>query len=456
MTTEMKTNNIKIIALAGLLLFGSSCEDQLELTDPNNIGPDIVYSNDKNVKSALIGAYNGLSAGAFFGGNTLRNSEILAANDEIVFSGTFNDVADIYRKEMITANADVANLWIAAYNTINIANNVVASIDVVNDTDQDQVEGEALFLRGLSYFELVLMYAQPYSAGNTTTNLGVPIMDVGDRNSVAEKPRATVEEVYDLIVADLSTAEGLLSEGPNASYATKEAAAAILSRVYLQMADYANARDAADRVISSGNYSLRPDVASVFNTGSTSEDLFDIPVSSVDGVNNMNVFYASAANGGRGDIEVLPAHLALYEGGDDRASLFYIDGATGDTRVGKWINRYSSVKVVRLAEMYLTRAECNARLGTSIGATPLADVDLIRGRAGLGTVGTATVAAILNERRLELAHEGQRLHDVKRQQGTIIQGATIFPYDDDLLVFPIPQRDMNVNSNLIQNDGYGG
>lgn len=450
----MKTNKIKITILAGLLLFGSACEDNLELVDPNNITSDIALSNDKNVKSVLIGAYNGLSAGSFYGGNTFRNSELLADNDEIVFSGTFNDVSDIYRKEMIAVNSDGTNLWVAAYNTINIANNVLSALDVVNVDDQDQVEGEALFLRGISYFELILNYALPYSAGNTDTNLGVPIMLVEDRNSVEQKPRNTIDEVYAQIISDLTTAETLLAEGPVAGFATSDAAAAFLSRVYLQMADYANARDAADRVISAGNYSLQPTSASVFNTGSTDEDIFDIPVSTVDGINNMNTFYASAANGGRGDIEVQPLHLTLYEGGDARAALFYIDGATGDTRVGKWINRYGSVKVIRLAEMYLTRAEGNSREGTSVGATPLADVDMVRARAGLASAGTATLAVILNERRIELAHEGQRLHDIKRLQGTVTQGINVYPYDDPRLVFPIPQREMDVNSNLIQNEGY--
>src|SRR5262245_13461049 len=99
MITNMKTNKIKLVALAGLLIFGSSCDDQLNLEDPNNIGPGIVYGTDKNVKSALVGAYNNLSAGAFYGGNTFRNSEILADNNEITFTGTFNDVSDMYRKE---------------------------------------------------------------------------------------------------------------------------------------------------------------------------------------------------------------------------------------------------------------------------------------------------------------------------------------------------------------------
>jgi hypothetical protein len=273
-------------------------------------------------------------------------------------------------------------------------------------------------------------------------------------NSVELVSRSTVAQVYTQIVADLTAAENKLEEGPNPGYATKEAAAGFLSRVYLQMADYANARDAANRVIASGNYALTATIAGAFNGGSTSEDLFAIPVSSVDGINNMNTFYASATNGGRGDIEVLPAHIALYSGGDARAAMFYIDSGTGDTRVSKWINRYGSVKVIRLAEMYLTRAEGNQRLGTAVGATPLADVDLVRARSGLATAVTATLSVILNERRLELAHEGQRLHDIKRLQGNVTQGIDVYPYNDTHLVFPIPQREINVNKNLVQNDGY--
>lgn len=444
-----------ILFILALLVGNFACEDALELNDPNNIGSNIALSTDKNVKTTLVGAYNDLSNGAFFGGNTLRNSELLAANSEVVFSGTFNDVADIYRKTMITANTDVTNLWLTAYSAINIANNVLSALTVVNNADRNQVEGEALFIRGLSYFELILFYGQPYSAGNATTNAGVPILLEEDRNSTAPVPRATVQEVYDQIISDLTAAAGKLSPGPVPGKATQEAADAILSRVYLQMGNFAAARDAADRVIASGNYSLRPTVASIFNGASTSEDIFDIPVSTVDGINNMNTFYASAANGGRGDIEILPAHLALYEPSDERLNLFYIDAGTGDTRSGKFSNRFASVKVVRLAEMYLTRAECNVRLATNVGDSPLNDINLIRNRSGLTDLGSVDLAAVLLERRLELAHEGLRLHDMKRLQQTVVEGALTFPYTDAKLVFPIPQREINVNASLVQNSGYG-
>lgn len=445
------TKKICFFILLSVLM---ACEDKLELIDPNNTGDAIALANDKNVKTTLNGAYDALSAGALFGGNTFRNSELLAAGEDVVFSGTFNDVADIYRKQIITLNADVAALWTNAYRVINIANNVLSALPVVNDSDRDRVEGEALFLRGIALFELVKFFAQPYSAGNVNSNLGVPIMLVEDRNSTELVARNTVQEVYNQIIADLTTAEAKLPEGPVSGKATKEAAAAFLSRVYLQQGDYANARDAANRVIQSGNYSLLTNYANCFNGGTTNEDVFDIPVSTVDGVNNMHTFYASTSNGGRGDIEIQAAHLAKYEAGDARLALFYIDPGTGETRTGKWVNQFGNVKVVRLAEMYLTRAECNFRLSTTVGATPLADVNLIRARAGLSALPSVTLSQILLERELELAHEGHRLHDVKRLQQDIVEGATVYPYNDNKLVFPIPQREINVNPNLVQNSGY--
>jgi starch-binding outer membrane protein, SusD/RagB family len=437
-----------------IIVLGTRCESDLELNDPNNIGSAIALVSDKNVRSTLIGAYDALSAGSFFGGNTFRNSELLAAGSDVVFSGTFNDASDIYRKTIIAANADATNLWLAAYGTINVANNVLSALDKVSEDDRDQIEGEALLLRAIAHFELILNYAKPYSSGNASTNLGVPIMLVEDRNSTENVARATVQQVYDQIVSDLTTAESKLEVGPTPGRGAKETAAAFLSRVYLQMDKYADARDAANRVITGGNYSLRPNVASVYNGGSTSEDIFDIQVSSVDGVNNMVTFYASQANGGRGDIEVQASHLSLYEAGDARLVLFYVDSGTGDTRVGKWTNRFGSVKVIRLAEMYLTRAECNQRLAASVGDTPLNDVNRIRNRATLANLATVDLPTILRERRLELAHEGSRLHDIKRLQTNVIEGATTYNFDSDKLVFPIPKREIDVNKSLVQNSGY--
>ena len=110
------------------------------------------------------------------------------------------------------------------------------------------------------------------------------------------------------------------------------------------------------------------------------------------------------------------------------------------------------MRILRLAEMYLIRAESNFRLGTTTGDIPLKDINRIRARAGLSPLTTATLdlAAILKERKLELAFEGHLLHDIKRLQGNV--GS--LPWNSPKLVFPIPERETIANPNLVQNEGY--
>jgi hypothetical protein len=112
------------------------------------------------------------------------------------------------------------------------------------------------------------------------------------------------------------------------------------------------------------------------------------------------------------------------------------------------------VKIVRLAEMYLTRAECNIRLNTTVGAAPLADLNRIRSRANLSPLTVATIAAALQERRIELAHEGARIHDIKRLGLSVVEGTNTYPFNSTRLIFPIPQREIDINKGLAQNEGY--
>jgi starch-binding outer membrane protein, SusD/RagB family len=111
---------------------------------------------------------------------------------------------------------------------------------------------------------------------------------------------------------------------------------------------------------------------------------------------------------------------------------------------------------MRLAEMYLTRAEANFRLSSAVGDTPLNDINRIRTRAGLANRVTLTLDDILRERQLELAFEGHYLHDLKRtRRSTAGSNNSNGPaWNSPLLIFPIPQRELDVNVNLTQNDGY--
>jgi tetratricopeptide (TPR) repeat protein len=259
-----------------------------------------------------------------------------------------------------------------------------------------------------------------------------------------------VEQIYQQVIADLTEAESLLPD-ENDVYATKGAAAAILSRVYLGMGDYANARDAADRVIQSGEFELTGTYAEAFNNNPNStEDIFAMQVSEQDGTNDMQLYCSIPDFGGRdGDVQIEQKHLDLYEAGDARLGMFY--EGNGALRTGKWKLQYKNVTVVRLAEMYLTRAECNFRLGTVVGDTPENDLNLIRDRVGLDPIVGPDLGAILNERKLELALEGSTIHDLKRLHGS----ADGFAYNANAMVFPVPAREISANKNLEQNPGYG-
>jgi hypothetical protein len=239
----------------------------------------------------------------------------------------------------------------------------------------------------------------------------------------------------------------------NGYYATSGAANALLARVYLQKGDYAKSRDAADLVIASDIYALTDSYSKAFNNEeSSTEDIFSTKFIAADGINQMTEFWSTTDYGGRdGDIEILDGHLSLYDADDQRLALFWLDES--DTyRSGKWNTMYGLVNLFRLSEMYITRAECNQRLGTAVGNTPVDDYNMTHTRAGLAAATTVTLDDILLERRLELAHEGFKLHDMKRLKMDV--GS--LPFNDSKLVYPVPAREIAANPAIKgqQNEGY--
>lgn len=451
----MKTTNYILVLTVALF---ASCNDQLEIEPQDNVADRQALTTSADVEALLVGAYDALGDGDVYGGNIQRDAELIGDDGEIFWDGTFQAPGEIWVKNMLVTNDQAESTWLDGYRTINICNTVLANIDLVTTDKKDRVEGEAKFIRGVVYFELARTYGKTWVDGNPTQNLAVPlVLEPTDQSNVSENlSRNTVSEVYAQVISDIESAKTLLPE-VNGFFATTYAASAILSRVYLMQNNYTKALESAHSVIVSGEFSLTGSIADAFGKGSTgstsrtsngnatSEDIFAMQVTSQDGVNNLNTFFASADFAGRGDILIEQAHLDLYEPGDERADLFY------DIWTAKFNNQFGNITIVRLAEMYLTRAECNARLISSIGDTPVNDINVIRNRAGLADVGSVTVNSILDERRLELAFEGHLIHDLKRTQRSV----GILPYNDNSLVFPIPQRETIINSSLIQNSGYG-
>lgn len=452
----MKTN-LKTFLLATVIgaAFVGGCDGILEVRPEQSIDESQALTTDANVRAVLIGTYDAISGSGMYGGLIGMNADLVADDDEILWTGTFLQPRQIWTKAIPTDNSFTQNNWTTGYRTINLANNVLSAIDVVAPANQNRVKGEALFLRAAAHFEMVRVFGKAWNDGNPQSNLGIPLVTTPTRGITEANNlgRNTVAEVYAQVIADLTEAATLLPES-NGFYATRGAANALLARVYLMQGNYPLAAQTANTVITSGRYSLVQNISTLFNNSqNNSEDIFAIQVTAQDGTNSYGTYYAPTEFQGRGDIEMQLKHINLYENNDRRLTdLIYTDNQ-GALRTVKYTNTVDgNVKIIRLAEMYLTRAEANLRASSSVGATPLADINTIRARAGLAPLTSVTIAQVLLERKLELTFEGHLLHDLKRTGRSI---GALSPFANNL-VYPIPQREIDANPALSgqQNPGY--
>lgn len=458
----MKRINIFLFALmTSVALWG--CSDTLDLEPQASISDDVALSTPDNVQNALVGAYSALGGFNAYGGSYIYLTEIYAAPvNEIFFNGTFLQPREVNTKQILKDNSFVTGYWATSYNIINRANNILAALDVFgNDaTTRARVEAEAKFLRGTAYFNLVMVFGKAYNDGTPSSNPGVPLILTPTRTAdeSLQVPRSTVAQVYTQVLEDLNAAKAALP-ADNDFYADTYVASAMLARVHLVMGNYAQAGAEANRVISSGNYELFANIKSNYvRTADGDETIFAIQNTPTVFNNDMAVFHAPLPYG-RADIQVLNPHLATYETGDVRGTLFV---ATGRGRMStKYASdnpsldpRRTNITVLRLAEMHLIRAEANVRTGGSVGATPLADVNAIRARVGLAPLAAVTLADVLKERRNELIFEGVLYSDMKRLQINTQGVSGALPWNSNALVFPIPEREMIVNKQLTQNPGY--
>jgi len=438
-----------------LLVVLNSCSKKLEIQPETYLDQSNAVKTSDDVKAVLIGAYSDMGSRNLYGGGIFLREDLLANSDDIDWSGTYQGMTQIYNKQIPVDNSFVSDDWTTGYKTINDANTVLDNISLVEEVDKATVAAEAKFIRGVTYFALVQIFAKDWNNGTPASNLGVPLVlkSTTDVDASSQVARNKVAEVYTQILSDLVAAEADLPE-TNTFYATKIAANAMLARVYLQQSDFAKAAAAANKAIEladNNGLHLMDHFADAFPTkdppkaiDNTPEDIFSMQVTNTSGLNEFNTFYAET---NRGDITVTQDHLDKYEAGDDRINMI-----NGDGYVAKFDNVYGNVHNIRLAEMYLIRAEANFRKNTSVGATPLADINVIRSRALLDPLSSAnlTLDAILHERYIELAFEGFFLQDIKRNKGSVGN----LEWDSPKLVYPIPLREIRVNSKLEQNDGY--
>lgn len=454
-----KLRKLYIIGLCTLAI--TACNKQLDQQPHQQIQQSQAVLTASDVQITLVGAYNRTGQKDLYGGGVFLYPDLMGSQSVIKWTGTFQGLSQLFSQTIPNDNGFINNVWYEAFQSINQSNTVLANLSKVSAANVNRTQGEALFLRGMVYFDLARLFGRSWNDGDPTANLAVPIVLTPTTVISASSyvSRSTVAQVYQQAITDLTRAETLLPASNN-FYACSYSASAILARLYLQKGDYANAAAEATKVISSGAYALNANYADEFpypsgqaaHVDNTSEDIFAMQVTNQSGTNYLNTFYASSDNAGRGDITIMPNFTADFETGDTRLNEYNQDSG-GILRCDKFDNKYGNVHVIRLAELYLIRAEANLHISASsaIGATPLADVNIIRSRAGITPFLTVSLAKVLTERRHELAFEGGFFfHDAKRL-GTDI---TPLPYNSPKLVFPIPLEDINANPKLVQNPGY--
>ncbi len=472
----------------------SACKNALDIVPQQSIDAATGYNTSQKIAAAVVGAYARLDDPRLYGTDLILVPELLAGNDYINWDGTFQNYRQLRNHTQISNNSNAEGIWTQAYDAINQCNLILDNLGVVTDAGQkSQYEGEASFIRGAMYFELVRLYAQQYQTGGNNTQAGVPINLVPittTSQADVQLARNTVEEVYAQVIKDLQNAIAKLPT-QNITRASKYSAEAMLARVYLQQGNFTAARAAANDVITNSGASLTGTVAAVFANRNSAESLFEIQQNDQNNAGTSNdglatYFAGYSPNGdqgvlyGRGDVSINPDFVGLYEVTDSRGSdtlsaiqtskLIYV--SDGNNRVGryrtiKWRTYGQNIPVVRLAEMYLIRAECDVRAGNSVSA--LADVNRIRTRSGATPLAEVTLPDVLLERQLELAFEGFRIHDLRRINGIVIQAVPAMPAtattpavpavpavlaSDPRFILPIPQREINNNPNLTQNPGY--
>ncbi|UZO80467.1 RagB/SusD family nutrient uptake outer membrane protein [Aquimarina sp. ERC-38] len=449
-------NIINILFTALFLIFITSCEDELELEPQQSIDGSLALSTEQNISALLIGAYDESGQVATFGGRNQVLADLLGTEDQVSWNGTFLDPRQFLQKTILVDNGFVENSWTNAYEAINQLNLILDNLDVVVSSEdrKNSIEGEARFLRALNYFDLVRLWGLSYVAGSENSQPGVPLRNVGITNFLQDvsAPRASVQAIYDFLINDLIIAYDLLP-ADNDFFADKYSAQGLLARVYLQQGNYLSARDAANDVIENSGHVLLEEYANAFNNDVDSEEtVFAFQVTNQTGGNDLITFYASEDNGGRGgDITINEDYINLFSDADDVRSTFFVENPFGDRLTAKYTNQFGNVEILRLAEMYLIRAESNLVEGTTMGASPLEDINTIRERSNANSLtGAITLQDILNERQLELAFEGFLFHDLQRNNIAI---GTI-PADSPSLVLPIPQDEMDTNSLIEQNPGY--
>jgi hypothetical protein len=463
--------------LAGLLAFtiitiSTGCEKLIEIDPPlNQVTSDVVFTSDRLAASARSGMFSALSQGGTQSQNLTTFSSL--QSDDLLYLGTNSALQEFNNNSYTNLSTSQSALFSEWYANIYRANAIIEGLESSTGTSElirRQYTAEAQLVRAYCYFNLVNTFGD------------VPLVLMTDPNVTGFLPRAATADVYAQIIADLIAAKTNLgatypAPGTDRTGVNKFVAASLLARVYLFTGNYAEAESNASEVIASGLYSLIPRATmgnSLFVRNSA-ESIWQMspPVSAMmQYTNEATTFIPAATTLVALNYRLDPRFTSLFAGTDLRR-INWMSNATFAGTVYTYPFKYKyrtqalavaagvseSQTVIRLAELYLIRAESRARIGSNLTGA-LADLNVIQNRAAATLSTSAVAATLLNDIALEnrkefFCEQAFRWNNLKRTgQADGVLAVVKSGYRPIAKLLPIPQGAIDANYNLIQNQGY--
>ncbi len=500
----------KFIPILFLVL---ACDDLLDIEAENALSGNLL-TDETTIQQALNGAYlnlmginDGSGGGELLGGDfqmmatllarTDRNVVLQGPDDEFIFvppeiswdAAVLPEFEEFVDKSLSVDNSRIASNWSRGYQTISIVNEILENIENVSDSNErERIRGEAMAIRGILYFEMVRLWGPQYSS-STQSSLAIPLLlePIKSLSDIGTVEKSTVGAIYNQVETDLNTASGLLQDKTiTPGDITYFVCQAYLGRVSLQKGDFNTAVGYLNEVINNGGFMLTTTPAMAFNNASnSSEDIFAVQqtIASNTGdpgsLSGLSTYFNSFDGTGLGALFVFPDQLNRIEipnnpefddidlraqvttgvsSAGEVAALYYSETSSGEIiSSAKYLSNTNVVPLIRLSEMYLSRAEAihEQNFSSPINAAALSDLNAIRTRAGLPAL-LDTLSefqfydSLLVERNRELIYEGIIFHDLKRwaEAGNSVEIAyDVDPLSDDVIL-PIPESECDASPGL--------
>lgn len=481
-----------LIAIALLGFSFSSCSDFLEQNPQTDLSENDFYKTADDILSAVNGAYSSLQEGDIYG-NWYVFGEIPSDNTRNQLSGSVTTQNEFDQFYIDTQNSMIANFWKAAYKVINRTNTILGRIDgiEINTELANRYKLECKFIRALMYFNLVRVYGD--------VPLVLKEISISESYDILREPK---ENVYNQIIADLKEAQDLPVSHSTAEdgRATQGAAKALLANVYMTLHKYAEAETILAEIINSGRYSLLENTPGSLNIDgyknvfspvnhNSKEGIFEIQFLKGgygEGSNYANNFAPEnsgtnvVAVGGTGGNNIPEMDIYnAYEEGDLRRDFSMSLGYYDNRKNNEWVeSRYvckfmdvpyqnndasNNYPVIRYADVILMYAEALNQNGKTAEACKYLNMTRRRGfgyqttetsPVDLQTTDKAQFALMVEqERRVELAFENHRWFDLIRTGRAVeVMRSKGFSLNETNLICPIPQKQIDVNPKLTQND----